>query len=73
MPGEETRHLRVLIANESGSGSSMFAQVVAGIGHEVIAREIYGCLPPEKGPRDADPPCVEPGLTPEWLRWSCGR
>jgi hypothetical protein len=26
-----------------------------------------------KGPADADPPCVEPGLTPEWLRWSCGR
>jgi AmiR/NasT family two-component response regulator len=36
----ETRHLRVLIANEKRERLELLAQVVAGLGHEVIAREI---------------------------------
>jgi response regulator NasT len=35
------RHLRVLIANEKRSRLELLAQVVAGLGHEVIAREIH--------------------------------
>src|SRR5207247_5669210 len=38
---EEVRHLRVLIANEKRDRLELLAQVVAGLGHEVIAREIY--------------------------------
>jgi len=38
---EEQRHLRVLIANERRERLEVLAQVVAGLGHEVIAREIY--------------------------------
>jgi AmiR/NasT family two-component response regulator len=34
------RHLRVLIANERRERLELLAQVVAGLGHEVIAREI---------------------------------
>jgi response regulator NasT len=34
-------HLRVLIANERRDRLELLAQVVAGLGHEVIAREIY--------------------------------
>jgi AmiR/NasT family two-component response regulator len=34
------RHLRVLIANEKRERLELLAQVVAGLGHEVIAREI---------------------------------
>ena len=41
MAGEEIRHLRVLIANEKRERLELLAQVVAGLGHEVIAREIY--------------------------------
>jgi two-component system, response regulator / RNA-binding antiterminator len=41
MAGEETRHLRVLIANERRERLELLAQVVAGLGHEVIAREIH--------------------------------
>src|SRR6188508_1735568 len=41
MPGEEIRHLRVLIANEKRERLELLARVVAGLGHEVIAREIY--------------------------------
>jgi response regulator NasT len=41
MAGEEIRHLRVLIANERRDRLELLAQVVAGLGHEVIAREIY--------------------------------
>src|SRR5512146_3584053 len=41
MAGEETQHLRVLIANEKRERLELLAQVVAGLGHEVIAREIY--------------------------------
>src|SRR5258707_11486331 len=41
MAGEEIRHLRVLIANERRERLELLAQVVAGLGHEVIAREIY--------------------------------
>jgi AmiR/NasT family two-component response regulator len=35
-----TQHLRVLIANERRDRLELLAQVVAGLGHEVIAREI---------------------------------
>jgi AmiR/NasT family two-component response regulator len=40
-PVEDERHLRVLIANEKRERLEVLAQVVAGLGHEVIAREIY--------------------------------
>jgi AmiR/NasT family two-component response regulator len=40
MAGEETSHLRVLIANERRDRLELLAQVVAGLGHEVIARSI---------------------------------
>ena len=36
----EVEHLRVLIANERKDRLELLAQVVAGLGHEVIAREI---------------------------------
>ena len=36
----ETQHLRVLIANERRDRLALLAEVVAGLGHEVIAREI---------------------------------
>jgi AmiR/NasT family two-component response regulator len=41
MPQNETPHLRVLIANEKRDRLELLAQVVTGLGHEVIAREIY--------------------------------
>jgi AmiR/NasT family two-component response regulator len=37
---KEPEHLRVLIANERRDRLELLAQVVAGLGHEVIAREI---------------------------------
>src|SRR5579862_6112553 len=37
---DEARHLRVLIANEKRERLELLAQVVAGLGHEVIAREV---------------------------------
>jgi response regulator NasT len=37
---EETQHLRVLIANERRDRLELLAGVVAGLGHEVIAREV---------------------------------
>jgi response regulator NasT len=37
----EVQHLRVLIANEKRDRLEILAAVVAGLGHEVIAREIY--------------------------------
>ena len=40
MGQDEIRHLRVLIANEKRERLELLAQVVAGLGHEVIAREI---------------------------------
>jgi response regulator NasT len=40
MAGEEIPHLRVLIANEKWGRLELLAQVVAGLGHEVIAREV---------------------------------
>jgi AmiR/NasT family two-component response regulator len=40
MVKNETQHLRVLIANERRDRLDLLAQVVAGLGHEVIAREI---------------------------------
>jgi AmiR/NasT family two-component response regulator len=40
MNENETRHLRVLIANERRERLDLLAEVVAGLGHEVIAREI---------------------------------
>src|SRR6187399_2228360 len=41
MVEEEPKHLRVLIANERRDRLELLAQVVAGLGHDVIAREIY--------------------------------
>jgi AmiR/NasT family two-component response regulator len=41
MPEHEALHLRVLIANEKRDRLELLAQVVAGLGHEVIAREIH--------------------------------
>jgi AmiR/NasT family two-component response regulator len=38
---DESGHLRVLIANEKRERLELLAQVVAGLGHDVIAREIY--------------------------------
>ena len=40
MTGNEIPHLRVLIANERRDRLELLAQVVAGLGHEVVAREI---------------------------------
>jgi response regulator NasT len=40
MTEEEIFHLRVLIANERRDRLELLAQVVIGLGHEVIAREI---------------------------------
>jgi AmiR/NasT family two-component response regulator len=37
---KNVRHLRVLIANERRDRLELLAQVVAGLGHEVIAREV---------------------------------
>src|SRR5947208_14365054 len=41
MAENEQHHLRVLIANEKRERLELLAQVVTGLGHEVIAREIY--------------------------------
>jgi len=38
---DEHQHLRVLIANEKRERLELLAQVVSGLGHDVIAREIY--------------------------------
>ncbi len=40
MVEDELQHLRVLIANERRDRLEQVAQVVAGLGHDVIAREI---------------------------------
>jgi hypothetical protein len=40
MKGGEISQLRVLIANERRDRLELLAQVVSGLGHEVIAREI---------------------------------
>jgi two-component system, response regulator / RNA-binding antiterminator len=40
MSHRETEHLRVLIANERKDRLALVAPIVAGLGHEVIAREI---------------------------------
>ena len=40
MSHPETRHLRVLIANERKDRLALVAPIVAGLGHEVIAREV---------------------------------
>jgi response regulator NasT len=37
----DVQHLRVLIANEKRERLELLAQVVIGLGHDVIAREIY--------------------------------
>ena len=37
----DSHHLRVLIANEKRDRLELLAQVVIGLGHDVIAREIY--------------------------------
>src|SRR5437764_15226699 len=41
MSEDEDRHLRVLIANERRDRLELLASVVTGLGHDVIAREIY--------------------------------
>jgi response regulator NasT len=41
MPETKPEHLRVLIANEKRDRLELLAQVVIGLGHDVIAREIY--------------------------------
>ena len=41
LPDTEPHHLRVLIANERRDRLELLAQVVIGLGHDVIAREIY--------------------------------
>ncbi len=41
MADDAVQHLRVLIANEKRERLELLAQVVAGLGHEVIAREIH--------------------------------
>jgi AmiR/NasT family two-component response regulator len=41
MPELTPQHLRVLIANEKRERLELLAQVVIGLGHDVIAREIY--------------------------------
>jgi AmiR/NasT family two-component response regulator len=41
MDDHEPKHLRVLIANERRDRLELLAQVVIGLGHDVIAREIY--------------------------------
>src|SRR5512133_1733059 len=41
MVEDELQHLRVLIANERRDRLELLAQVVSGLGHDVIAREIY--------------------------------
>jgi two-component system, response regulator / RNA-binding antiterminator len=40
-PKRDVHHLRVLIANERRDRLELLAQVVTGLGHEVIARETY--------------------------------
>jgi AmiR/NasT family two-component response regulator len=40
MSYRETKHLRVLIANERKDRLALVAPIVVGLGHEVIAREI---------------------------------
>ena len=39
--GDDFQHLRVLIANEIRDRLELLARVVIGLGHDVIAREIY--------------------------------
>jgi AmiR/NasT family two-component response regulator len=39
--GTDLQHLRVLIANERRDRLELLAQVLIGLGHDVIAREIY--------------------------------
>jgi AmiR/NasT family two-component response regulator len=41
LPETPIQHLRVLIANERRDRLELLAQVVIGLGHDVIAREIY--------------------------------
>src|SRR6059036_2827076 len=41
MAEDEIQHLRVLIANEKRDRLELLAHVVAELGHDVIAREIY--------------------------------
>src|SRR6185312_8957998 len=41
MDDSDLKHLRVLIANERRDRLELLAQVVIGLGHDVIAREIY--------------------------------
>jgi response regulator NasT len=40
MAADESRHLRVLIANERRDRLELLAQAVTGLGHDVVAREV---------------------------------
>ena len=55
MSENDIQHLRVLIANEKRERLELLAQVVIGLGHEVIAREIHvaevGAVTLERAPR----------------------
>ena len=66
MVESEPQPLRVLIANERRDRLELLAQVVAGLGHEVIAREIYvkevGAATERERP---DVALVGPGLSSE--------
>src|ERR1043166_5562191 len=41
MPAIDPQHLRILSANERRDRLELLAQVIIGLGHDVIAREIY--------------------------------
>src|SRR5438093_971361 len=40
MPESDVQHLRILIANERRDRLELLAQVVIGLGHDLIAREM---------------------------------
>ena len=41
MPESDVQHLRVLIANEKRDRLELLAQVVIGLGHDVIAQKTH--------------------------------
>ena len=59
----DAQHLRVLIANEKRDRLELLAQVVIGLGHDVIAREISV----------KDVGAVTAGSTPTSHWWGSGR
>lgn len=63
---DETRHLRVLIANERRDGLELLAQVVSDLGHTVVAREIrVADVAPATARERPDVALVELGLDSE--------